>query len=88
MVLNKENTNTTFKLVGEDIIRKEINSIVKNKKSKEEMFYSKKLKNVFNSIIKEDIETRPNLSKILLDNNLDIKTKTVIFKKYIKYVDQ
>ena len=69
MVLNKENTNTTFKLVGEDIIRKEINSIVKNKKSKEEMFYSKKLKNVFNSIIKEDIETRPNLSKILLDNN-------------------
>lgn len=88
MVLNKENKNTTFKLIGEDIIRKEINSIVKNKKSKEEMFYSKKLKNVFNSIIKEDIETRPNLSKILLDNNLDIKTKTVIFKKYIKYVDE
>lgn len=83
--------HTPFKVIGEDLLNEEINTKFKNKNKvgqNESQIIIKKLKDTFKKLVISDVKDKPNLSGILLDNNLSEDLKLKIIRKYIKYTTE
>jgi ATP-dependent Lon protease len=48
----------------------------------------KKLKDTFKKLVYKELKEKPNISQILLDNNLDEDLKVKILRKYIKFTTE
>ncbi len=79
--------HTPFKMIGEELLNDEISVKYrnKNKSSNESQVIIKKLKENFRKLVVSDVKDKPNLSKILLDNELAEDVKLKILRKYIRY---
>ncbi len=78
--------HTPFKMIGEELLNEEINVKYRNKKQNNEyQVIIKKLKETFRKMVMGDIKEKPNLSKILLDNDLPEDVKLKILRKFIRY---
>jgi len=76
-----------FKTAGEELLNDEINMKYKSKikVQPENHQIIKKLKDTFKKLVYKDNIERPNLSQIILDNELSEDIKLKILKKFIKY---
>ncbi len=78
--------HTPFKMIGEELLNEEINVKYRSKKQNNEyQLIVKKLKDTFKKLVIGDIKDKPNLSKILLDNELPEDVKLKILTKFIRY---
>ncbi len=78
--------HTPFKMIGEELLNEEINVKYRSKKQNNEyQLIVKKLKDTFKKLVIGDIKDKPNLSKILLDNELPEDVKLKILRKFIRY---
>ena len=79
--------NTPFKIIGEELLNEEINNKykTKNKQSSENQQIIKKLKDVFKKLVSKELREKPNVSQILLDNEITDDVKIKILRKYIKF---
>lgn len=82
--------HTPFKMIGEEILNKEINSKYKSKAkiNPENESIIKKLRETFKKLVYKEIKDKPNISQILLDSNLDDDLKVKILRKYIKFTTE
>lgn len=76
-----------FKTAGEELLNDEINMKYKSKIKiqPENHQIIKKLKDTFKKLVYKDSIEKPNLSQIILDNELTEDIKLKILKKFIKY---
>ena len=81
---------TPFKIFGEEILNEEINKKYKSKlkSNPENNQIMKKLKGIFKKLVYKDAIDKPNISQILLDNNINEDIKIKILRKYIKFVTE
>ena len=79
--------NTPFKIIGEELMNDEINNKYKPKikSSPENQQIIKKLKEVFKKLVNKELKDKPNISQILLDNEISDEVKIKILRKYIKF---
>ena len=79
--------NTPFKMMGEEILNEEINGKYKSKikGNPENNQIIKKLKDIFKKLVYKESKDKPNVSQILLDNEISDDVKIKIIRKYIKF---
>ena len=79
--------NTPFKVIGEELLNEEINGKYKPKvkSNPENNQIIKKLKEVFKKLVYKESKEKPNISQVLLDNELTDELKIKILRKYIKF---
>jgi ATP-dependent Lon protease len=79
--------NTPFKIIGEELLNEEINNKYKPKAkiNPENNQIIKKLKDVFKKLVYKELKEKPNISQMLLDNELTDELKVKILRKYIKF---
>jgi ATP-dependent Lon protease len=79
--------NTPFKMIGEEMLNDEINNKYKPKakSSPENQQIIRRLKEVFKKLVNRELKDKPNISQILLDNEISDEVKIKILRKYIKF---
>ena len=79
--------NTPFKMMGDELLNDEINGKYKskNKNNPENNQIIKKLKDIFKKLVYKETKDKPNISQILLDNEISDDVKVKIIRKYIKF---
>lgn len=82
--------NTPFKMMGEELLNEEINNKYKPKVriNPENNQIIKKLKDVFKKLVYSELKDKPNISQILLDNQISDEIKVKILRKYIKFTTE
>ncbi len=82
--------NTPFKIIGEELLNEEINNKYKQKikTNPENNQIIKKLKETFKKLVHKELKEKPNISQILLDNELTDELKVKIMRKYIKFTTE
>ena len=82
--------NTPFKMIGEELLNEEINNKYKQKikTNPENNQIIKKLKDSFKKLVHKELKEKPNISQILLDNELTDELKVKIMRKYIKFTTE
>ncbi len=80
---------TPFKNIGEELITSEINTKYKDKKKNTiNQSMITKIRENFKSLVYEDYNQKPNLSEILVSNEIDKNLKLKIIRKYIKFISE
>ena len=79
--------NTPFKMIGEEMLNDEINNKYKpkTKSNPENQQIIRRLKEVFKKLVNKELKDKPNISQILLDNEISDEVKIKILRKYIKF---
>lgn len=79
--------NTPFKMIGEELLNEEINNKYKPKAKSvpENQQIIRRLKEVFKKLVNKELKDKPNISQILLDNDIADEVKIKILRKYIKF---
>ena len=82
--------HTPFKMIGESILNEEINGKYKSKikSNPENEYVIRKLKDTFKKLVCKELKEKPNISQILLDNDLDDELKVKVLRKYIKFTTE
>lgn len=82
--------HTPFKVIGEEILNEEIACKYKSKlkSNPENEHIIRKLKETFKKLVYKELKDKPNMSQILLDNDLDDVLKVKILRKYIKFTTE
>ena len=77
-------------MIGEEILNEEIMSKYKSKlkTNPENETLIRKLKDIFKKLVYKELREKPNISQILLDNELDDDLKLKILRKYIKFTTE
>ena len=77
-------------MIGEEILNEEIMGKYKSKlkSNPQNECVIRKLRDTFKKLVYKELKEKPNISQILLDNNLDDELKVKVLRKYIKFTTE